>query len=182
MDNQNKEWPEDIQKAVWAKAPYIDIRHPKQGKFDPCRACIKEEEYGNQDSDYGWQIDHIFPEKKLQDAGVPQELIDHIDNLRPMHHKNNNKKSYDFPIYTGIVSAAGTTNYDVIWRKYSIKRNQISILQKLFRDYLDIPQPSILGQWQTMIGFDAASTVQQSPNDFFDEIVTQSIHDLDEEV
>ena len=182
MKDQKNNWTARAKQLVWDKAPYIDIRHPEHGKYDPCRACIKEKEYGNQDSDYGWQIDHIFPEKKLQDAGVPQELIDHIDNLRPMHHKNNNKKSYDFPVYTGIVSAAGTTNYDVIWREYSIKRNHICRLQKLYREYLDIPQPSILGQWQTMIGFDAASTVQQSPNDFFDEIVTQSIHDLDEEV
>ena len=170
MDNQNKEWPEDIKKAVWAKAPYIDIRHPELGKYDPCRACIIKEEYGNQDSDFGWQIDHIFPEQKLKDAGVPQNMIDHIDNLRPMHHKNNNKKSDKFPEYTGIVSAIGTTNIDDVYRDYRIHRNVISRLQKLFEGYIDIPQSSIIGKWQAMSGIET-SLEQHPQNDFFDDIV-----------
>ncbi len=178
MDNNNtKEWPKEVINDVWKKAPFIDIRHPEYGKHDPCKACIKEEYYGNQDSDYGWQIDHIFPEALLEKAGVPQELIDDIDNLRPMHCKNNNKKSDKFPKYPGVVSAIKDHNLDIC-RDYQINRDQINILRNLFGEYIDIPQPTILGQWQVSIDRSIVPT-NRIPAVFFDDIATLSIHDIE---
>ncbi len=177
MDKKNKEWPTEVKNAVWRKAPYIDNRHPEYGKFDPCKACIKEEYYGNQDSEYGWQIDHIFPEQVLKDAGVPQEIIDHIDNLRPMHCKNNNKKSDNFPKYPGVISAIGYRNFDIS-RDYQVNRDQINILRHLFCDYINIPQPTVLGRWQAMVDRSIVPTYRV-PAIFLDDIVTPSIHDLD---
>lgn len=99
-------------------------------------------------------------------------MIDDIDNLRPMHWKNNVKKSNNFPTYPGDVSAAGCINFDVS-RDYQINRDQINILRNLYGEYLEIPQPSILGQWQVVVGRNIV------PATFFDEIVTYSINDID---
>ncbi len=178
MKDQDNNWTSRAKRLVWDKAPFIDVRHPEYGKKDPCKACIKEEEYGNQNSDYGWQIDHIYPEQKLQDAGVPQELIDHIDNLRPMHWKNNNKKSDDFPVYAADITAIGVSNLDVP-RDYRINIDQINVLRNLYREYnVDITYPTVLGRWQAMIDRELVPT-DRIPAIFYDEIHTESIHDLD---
>lgn len=178
MTHTNRHWTPEEQKLVWNKAPFIDITRPELGKLDTCRACIKEKYYGDRDSDYGWEIDHIIPEKILKAAGVPQDLIDHIDNLRPMHWKNNLDKSDYFPKYPATVSAAGNINLSVIHRDYRINRDQINILYYLYKDYLELEIPSILGKWQIMVDREIASN-DKFPISYFDDIVTPSIHDLD---
>lgn len=177
MKDQDGNWTPLAKRLVWEKAPFVDNQHPEYGKKDSCKACIKKNYYGDRNSDFGWEIDHIIPEKVLKDKGVPQELIDDIDNLRPMHWRNNVGKSDDFPIYGGVVSAIGATNFDVS-RDYCVNRDQINVLRSLYTDYLDIQQPTLLGQWQVMADRDIVPTSNQ-PALFFDEIVTQSIHDLD---
>ena len=178
MKDQDGNWTPLAKRLVWEKAPYVDVNHPEYGKNDPCKACIKKECYGDRDSAYGWEIDHIIPESILQNAGVPQELIDDIDNLRPMHWRNNAQKSDHFPQYGGVVSAIGDTNLEVS-RDYQVNRDQINVLRNLYADYLDIPQPTLFGQWQVMIDRENVPT-HRIPAVFFDDIITQSIHDLDD--
>ena len=178
MKDQDGNWTPLAKRLVWEKAPYVDANHPECGNNDPCKACIKKECYGNRSSNHGWEIDHIIPESILQNAGVPQELIDDIDNLRPMHWRNNVQKSDDFPIYGGVVSAIGDTNLEVS-RDYQVNRDQINVLRNLYADYLDIPQPTLLGKWQVMIDRENVPT-HRIPAVFFDDITTPSIHDLDD--
>lgn len=178
MKDQNGNWTPIAKRLVWGKAPYVDNNHREYGKKDPCKACIKEECYGDRNSDHGWEIDYFYPESKLKDAGVPQELIDHIDNLRPMHWRNNAKKSDDFPQYGGSISGVGETNFEVS-RDYQVNRDQINVLRNLYEDYLDIPHPIVLGRWQALIDNETVTT-SRVPAIFFDEIVTQSIHDIDD--
>ena len=67
---------------VWKKGEEIPGKDPDNIRKDACGSEINREDYGNRDSDQGWEIDHIKP-----DGG------DDISNLRPMQWKNNVDKS-----------------------------------------------------------------------------------------
>jgi len=69
---------EEVIKKVWAKGTVVSNNDPNIWRKDACGAWIKREKYGDRDSIYGWEIDHINP-----DGG------DGLSNLRPLHWKNN---------------------------------------------------------------------------------------------
>lgn len=92
------------------------------------------ERYGQSDSDFGWEIDHIYPQKKLKDAGVPQELIDNIKNLRPLNSANNKSKGTDYPVYRASRTAEDDHNIPTEDEKVVNESVQKSIAE-LFRDY-----------------------------------------------
>jgi len=50
--------------------------------MDECGAWIGSEEYGNRQSQYGWEIDHINPDGD-----------DQLSNLQPLQWQNNIDKS-----------------------------------------------------------------------------------------
>lgn len=70
-----------IVQAVWEKGytdPYRDARLLRK---DQCGAWIQRDQYGNRNSDVGWEIDHITPEAN---GGS-----DSLNNLRPLQWRNN---------------------------------------------------------------------------------------------
>ena len=84
---------EDIKKAVWLKgkiATTVQNRESSSSRFDVVGAIMYEEEYGNRNSEFGWEIDHIDNKRENND----------ISNLRPLFWKNNTarnqKKEYEF--------------------------------------------------------------------------------------
>jgi len=87
---------EKIQK-VWEKGKIVS-KHPDVWRKDECDAWIKRTEYGNRDSKYGWEIDHIDP-----DGG------DELPNLRPLQWENNVATS-DKGQLTCVVTSEGTKN------------------------------------------------------------------------
>ena len=66
---------------VWWKASAVTISEESLWRKDQCGAWIKRSEYGNRNSQYGWEIDHIIPE--------PQGGTEDITNLRPLQWQNN---------------------------------------------------------------------------------------------
>ncbi len=62
---------------VWQKGEHFNDNFKK----DQCGALIKKDAYGNRQSKYGWEIDHIKPQSE---GGT-----DVLSNLRPLHWKNN---------------------------------------------------------------------------------------------
>lgn len=67
---------------VWQKAAYIDPKNEMLGfRKDQCGAWIQKSQYGNRNSIYGWEVDHI---RSVSSGGG-----DDLSNLRPLHWKNN---------------------------------------------------------------------------------------------
>ena len=75
---------EQIQK-VWEKGTIVPNYDKNTWRKDKCDAWIKRNEYGNRDSIYGWEIDHITP--KANGGG------DELSNLRPLQWENNLRTS-----------------------------------------------------------------------------------------
>lgn len=76
-----KTFDEAIIEAVWRKGKAVSLLGNLTRK-DICGATIKRSEYGNRNSEYGWEIDHIDPNGS-----------DNLINLQPLQWKNNVEKS-----------------------------------------------------------------------------------------
>ena len=72
----------DIIQKVWEKGKPVENNDPNVWRKDDCGAWIGRNYYGNRNSQYGWEIDHISP-------GGP----DTLSNLRPLQWQNNVDKS-----------------------------------------------------------------------------------------
>ncbi len=70
---------------VWQKAKIVLGQDPAMYRKDACGAWIQFSQYGNRNSDYGWEVDHIIP--------VAMNGSDDLRNLRPLHWKNNAAKA-----------------------------------------------------------------------------------------
>ena len=69
---------------------------------DAAGAWISRSEYGNRESKFGWEIDHIYPTALGGDSSE--------ENLRPMQWENNLSKGDNYPDYIAVVSADGNQN------------------------------------------------------------------------
>ena len=99
---------DDIEKrrSAWNKARKIEGYDESMFRQDACGAWIMWSHYGNRESSFGWEIDHILPKSK---GGT-----DNDDNLRALQHQNNVSKGDDYPSYTAVVSAEGTKNIRLV--------------------------------------------------------------------
>jgi hypothetical protein len=75
-------WTENMIKDVWEKGEVVANHDSSKWRKDQCQAWILWDEYGNRDSQYGWEIDHISPGGE-----------DILSNLRPLQWQNNVDKS-----------------------------------------------------------------------------------------
>jgi len=87
----------DIIQEVWEKGTVITNNNSNEWRKDQCGAWIGRGLYGNRNSKYGWEIDHIS-------AGDD----DSLSNLRPLQWENNTSKSDER--LTCPVTASGTDN------------------------------------------------------------------------
>jgi hypothetical protein len=92
----------EIIHRVWKKAEVDDYNAPNDFRKDSCGAWIERTQYGNHDSVYGWEIDHIVPQSS--DA-------DDLSNLRPLHWKNSTQTDGSLVCH---ITSSGTTNIDKI--------------------------------------------------------------------
>lgn len=73
---------EEVVKKVWQKGIFDSNNDANEWRKDICGAWIGWKYYGNRNSQYGWEIDHIIPNGD-----------DNIFNLRPLNWRNNLEKS-----------------------------------------------------------------------------------------
>jgi hypothetical protein len=68
---------ENVQK-IWEKGEIVEGQDSTKWRKDQCGAWIYKAAYGNRNSEFGWEADHIDPH-----GG------DDLANLRPLQWKNN---------------------------------------------------------------------------------------------
>ena len=69
---------------VWAKV-YKDQEYVQLEAHDISGKLMLWDEYGNRNSEYGWEVDHILPREK---GGKTV-----IENLQPLNWRTNEDKS-----------------------------------------------------------------------------------------
>lgn len=97
----------ELVNAVWDKGKVVDGKNPNIVRQDPCGAWIVRDGFGDRSNPFGWEIDHILP---LGTAKKNIKEIDDIENLRPMHWRNNVSKSNSFPFYRASMTSQGNKN------------------------------------------------------------------------
>lgn len=88
----------EIIEAVWKKGRKIEGKDPDVYRLDAAGAIIKKDNR-RVNTQFGWEIDHIYPKTKLKEAGIPENKWDDLINLRPLQADNNRKKGDDYPDY-----------------------------------------------------------------------------------
>lgn len=126
---------EELIDKVWAKGVKVPGYSETQIKKDACGAWIRRDAYGNHESPFGWEIDHIFPQKKLSSFNVPQSVIDCIQNLRPLQWANNLSKGTDYPSYRAKIKADGLKNVEQE-TFFTVNQPTQSDLNQIFDKYL----------------------------------------------
>ena len=82
---------------VWKKGRPVAGYNPNQVRADLCGALMSRSAYGDTNSKYGWEIDHIRP--------VAHGGSDDFYNLQPLQWQNNRHKSDNWPNYSCAVGA-----------------------------------------------------------------------------
>jgi 5-methylcytosine-specific restriction endonuclease McrA len=73
---------EELRKrAVWEKATKLPFYDPVEWRADATNQIIRYSHYGDRQSQWGWEIDHVFP--------TALGGRDDLDNLRPLHFRAN---------------------------------------------------------------------------------------------
>ena len=125
---------EEKKTRIWNKMPVVEGRDKEKFRLHSCGALIQWDKYGDRQSDLGWEIDHVVPKALLKDKGVPEEEIDDDENLRPMHWKNNDAKSMDYPEYQTKVTYEDGKNVEGEW-VYEVNESLQKTLQNKYSKY-----------------------------------------------
>ena len=97
---------------VWNKGICDSRFDSKSVRKDACGAWIIRNRFNDRNSPFGWEIDHIYPESRLKELGVPEDLRNDIINLRPLNWKNNVSKGADYPHYQSKFKAGILKDHD----------------------------------------------------------------------
>lgn len=138
MSNFSEEQLEEI----WRKGRVVDGKDPDVYRKDAAGAIIKKDDR-RVDSEYGWEVDHVFPRAKLEERGVNEEYCDAIVNLRPFHALNNRKKSDDYPDYTRAIVMNKITKKNYGHEKGKIVNPEV---QKAINDYYGFDDEIVYGE------------------------------------
>jgi len=88
-DTQGSGFSQNTVILVWQKGQSIDGHDPGTWRRDMCGYAIRLSDYGNTNSQYGWEVDHIMP---LAKGGT-----DELSNLQPLQWDHNRRKGDTYP-------------------------------------------------------------------------------------
>ncbi len=77
------------QRLVWAKGIIVPSYDERDWRRDRCGAWMKFSDHGNTNSQFGWEIDHMYPAS----LGGSNQL----SNLQPLQWQNNRAKGDAYP-------------------------------------------------------------------------------------
>jgi 5-methylcytosine-specific restriction endonuclease McrA len=92
-----KQFTEEQKLVAWRKAQIVTGHDPAITRKDTCGAWIKWADYGNTFSQFGWEVDHIYP--------VSLGGTDQPSNLQALHWQNNRAKGNSITGFTCAVKA-----------------------------------------------------------------------------
>ena len=87
---------------VWEIAKEIDSVDSSIWRQDYAGAWIRFGDYGNRNSLYGWEIDHLKP--------LSLDGADDLTNWIPLQWQNNVRKGDNYPRWATAVSSDGRNN------------------------------------------------------------------------
>lgn len=119
MENYN----EELIQTIWEKGLVQEGFDPNVARKDACGAWILRNQYGNTDSNFGWEIDHVYPRAL---GGTTIE-----ENLRPMQWQNNRSKGDDYPSYMASMRAVNNEN-EPIEGQYTVNESLRNKLAQLY--------------------------------------------------
>lgn len=108
----DKQISDELKKQVWEKGINIEGYPQDMVRKDACGALIVYEDFQNEESLFGWDVDHIVPISILAEKGVENDKMEDIRNLRPMNVANVISKGDSYPYYTAARIASGETNIE----------------------------------------------------------------------
>ena len=88
---------------VWEKATSISGYDPNIWRKDFASAWIRKDLYGT-DHKFGWEIDHLKP--------ISRGGTDNINNLYPLHWKNNRVKADNYPNFQTAITSNDNQNIE----------------------------------------------------------------------
>lgn len=105
MAEIKKVFTEAEKKYVWDnKATKVEGVDPDVFRQDYAGAWMRYADYGNRNSQYGWEIDHLKP---LSQGG--EEVM---TNYLPLQWQNNVRKGDNYPRWATAVAADGQNNVE----------------------------------------------------------------------
>lgn len=114
---------DSIIKQVWEKGIEVEGYDKTLYRRDAAGAWIAFNAYGNRESIFGWEIDHVYPQAMGGD--------DNIMNLRPLHWRNNESKGDNYPIYTIKLKAVDDHNEEV-FESRTVNEKLQEILKRIY--------------------------------------------------
>ena len=128
-------YSDDLLNELWEKANPVDGYDSTLVRKDPCGAWIQRDKYNDRDSDFGWEVDHVYPQALLKEKGADLDEIDNIANLRAFNwHKKVSKGLY-YTVYHIAVKSEDDKNV-VADDEFKVNKNRQEEIKRIYGKYL----------------------------------------------
>ena len=104
MATERREFTKAEIDFAWSIAKVAIGADKDKWRKDYAGAWIRREDYGKRNMPYGWEIDHLKP--------LAKDGTHDLDNLYPVHWRNNESKGDDYPRWKTVLSSKENKNVE----------------------------------------------------------------------